>query len=548
MKNMKRAVHSVLCCLLVGASVVMGAGGPKIPDLPWVQMKNGHLFYAEDPEHNRIPDFSTVGYEEGEAGIPDVPVKLRVEAPAGRDAAGQDAALQDAAERDATGLIQSAIESMSKLPLDAHGIRGAVLLGPGTFRIAGTVQLDVSGVVLRGSGTGADGTMLVAEGLPHTVLHVGGIGAWKEVRARRSIVDDYVPLGAQAVTVDAPDDFFSVGDRVIVQWNMSESFIHNLGMDRIPGRRDGREVRQWPTSFALRFDRRVVAMEKTEKGYLLKLDAPLTQPMAKVDGAVVWKYEFPERVSQVGVENMQSDGTAFRKAPNYNNGTTPEEKNGSFFDSIFSDFETVENAWMRNVHVEGYNNIVYVHQHGRAITVEDVEGDHIDTPLKEGRAAPFAFNVDGQQVLMQRCNLTGRLNHVWTTQARVAGPNVFRDSWAKGSDLDAGPHHRWATGTLYEQLTLKGRFDAYNQWNLGTGHGWAGAYTVLYNSAMDEIQVESPPGAYNWVINSKGRQDHPQAGALGAFYESGDQVELPASLYEEQLKERIARKQQGGLR
>jgi len=177
-----------------------------------------------------------------------------------------------------------------------------------------------------------------------------------------------------------------------------------------------------------------------------------------------------------------------------------------------------------------------------------VEGDHIDTPIKEGSAAPFAFNVDGQQVLMQRCNVTGRLNHVWTTQARVAGPNVFRDSWAKGSDLDAGPHHRWATGTLYEQLTLKGRFDAYNQWNLGTGHGWAGAYTVLYNSAMDEIQVESPPGAYNWVINSKGRQDHPQAGALGAFYESGDQVELPASLYEEQLKERIARKQQGRLR
>jgi hypothetical protein len=156
--------------------------------------------------------------------------------------------------------------------------------------------------------------------------------------------------------------------------------------------------------------------------------------------------------------------------------------------------------------------------------------------------------VDGQQVLMQRCNVTGRLNHVWTTQARVAGPNVFRDSWAKGSELDAGPHHRWATGTLYEQLNLKGRFDAYNRLNFGTGHGWAGAYTVLYNSTEDEIQVESPPGAYNWVINSKGRQDHPQDGRMGAFYESGDGVELPPSLYLEQLKERLARKTPGGAK
>ena len=537
MTCMKKMICCAVLCGVSALNSAMSGAGAKREELPWVQMKNGRLFYGEDPAHNRIPDFSTAGYREGGAAIPDVPVKVKVDAPGGQGEAGQDA----------TGLIQSAIEGMSKLPVDAHGIRGAVLLGPGVFLIAGTIKLDVSGVVLRGSGTDANGTKLVAEGLPpHTVLRVGGTGESKEVRGRRPIVDEFVPLGTETVTVDAPDGFFAVGDRVIVQWNMSADFIHMLGMDHIPRRRDGREVKQWPTSFALRFDRRVVAMEKTDKGYLLKLDAPLTQPMKKEEGATVWKYEFPERVSQVGVENLSSDGTAFRKAPNYNNGNTPEEKNGSFFDSLFSEFESVEDAWMRNVHVDGYNNIVYVHQHGRAITVEDVEGDHIDTPIKEGSAAPFAFNVDGQQVLMQRCNLTGRLNHVWTTQARVAGPNVFRDSWAKGSELDAGPHHRWATGSLYEQLTYKGRFENFNRLNMGTGHGWAGAYSVLYNSIVDEIQVESPPGAYNWVIHSKGRLDHPEAGRMGAFYESGDGVELPESLYLEQLKERMGKKQGAG--
>jgi hypothetical protein len=289
-------------------------------------------------------------------------------------------------------------------------------------------------------------------------------------------------------------------------------------------------------------------MKKTDKGFLLRLNAPLTQPMAKDENPVVWKYEFAGRVSQVGVEDLRSDGAVFRQAPNYNNPSIPHVADGSFFDSIFSEFEAVENAWMRNVRLANYNNLVVVSQHGRAITVEDVEGEHIDTPLKQGKAAPFAFDVDGQQVLMQRCNMTGRLNHVWTTQARVAGPNVFRDSWAKGSDLDAGPHHRWATGTLFEQLTLKGRFDNYNQWNLGSGHGWAGAYDVLWNSTVDELQVESPPGAYNWVIAGKGKEIAPQPGANGAYYESGGQFDLPPSLYEEQLKERLAREKQTGLR
>jgi len=499
--------------------------GSNIKDSPWVRIENGRLVYGSDSELNHIPDFSTAGYQEGDAPIPDVPVKVRVEAQG---------------DQDATPRIQSAIESMNEIPPDEHGIRGAVLLGPGKYRIAGTINLDVSGVVLRGSGTdiSKDATILIAEGLPRGLVHVGGTGEWKEVRARQPIVDDLVPVGARSITVDAPEHFFTLGDHIIVQWNMTEAFIHTLGMDHIPPRRDGGNVRQWPTNMALRFDRRIIALEHTGKGYLLTLNAPLTQRMPKEDNPVVWRYEFPSRVSQVGVENLRSDGAIFRKAPNYNHPSIPHRTDGSFFDSIFLEFDAVENAWMRNVRVENYNNIVFVHQHGRAITVEDVEGDHIDTPLKDSRAAPFAYEIDGQQVLMQRCNLTGRLNHVWATQARVAGPNVFRDSWAKGSDLDAGPHQRWATGTLWEQLTLKGKYDDYNQWNLGSGHGWAGAFNVLWNSTVDDIQVESPPRAYNWVIGCKGRIVKPQPGANGAYFESPGQLVDPPSLYEAQLKQR----------
>ncbi len=210
---MCRNLLRVLTALVVGCACLTAAA-QKVPDLLWVQLKDGRLVYGTDDDHDRIPDFSTAGYEAGDAAIPDVPVKMRVEA---------------LGDQDATGRIQTAIEDMSKLPLDERGIRGALLLGPGKYRIAGTINLDVSGVVLRGSGSDAAGTVLVAEGLPRGLMRIGGTGEWKEVRSRRPILDDVVPVGAQSVTVDAPKDFFSVGDRVIVQWNMTEEFIHNWG-------------------------------------------------------------------------------------------------------------------------------------------------------------------------------------------------------------------------------------------------------------------------------------------------------------------------------
>ena len=335
-------------------------GGPKNPEIQWIELRDGHLVYGADSDLDHIPDFSTAGYEEGDAPIPDVPVKAHVEATGAADA---------------TPRIQTAIEAMSSLPQDEHGIRGALLLGPGIYRIAGTINLDVSGVVLRGSGTDKNGTVLVAEGLPRAIVHIGGTGEWKEDRSRRPILDTVVPVGAHSVTVEAPDHFFSVGDHIIVQWNMTEDFIHKLGMDHIPPRRDGGNVRQWPTNMALRFDRRIVALEHTEDHYKLTLSAPLTQRMPKEDNPVVWKYNFPGRVSQVGVENLNSDGAVFRKGPNYNNPSIPHRTDGSFFDSIFSEFEAVENGNLRT-------------EFDRRSVVEPRSNELIAQPALDSAAAP----------------------------------------------------------------------------------------------------------------------------------------------------------------
>lgn len=65
---------------------------------------------------------------------------------------------------------------------------------------------------------------------------------------------------------------------------------------------------------------------------------------------------------------------------------------------------------------------------------------------------------------------------------------------------------------------------------------------------MEDIQVESPPGAYNWVIGCKGRRVSPQRGVSGAYYQSPGVPIEPASLYEEQLKLRLAPRNQSATK
>jgi hypothetical protein len=517
------ALVCVLCLL-----VVAHVASSKTKAVDWVEMREGRLVYGSDQYGNHIPDFSTAGYGGGGVAIPDVPVR---------------AVLEPMASGDDTARIQSAIEELAKQPLDASGFRGALLLHKGVYRIAGTINLNASGIVLRGEGSGEDGTSLVAQGKPRALVRVGGEGKWQRVGEAHAIVDDYVPIGANSVAVDGAAEFHA-GERVVVEWKMTEAWIRTVGMDRIPPRRDGRAIKQWEPGMELRFDRRVLAVN----GNRLVLDAALTNAMARADGPVVWKYMFPGRIEHVGVEKLRSDGIAFEKSEGFANpdylteGDNPTFVGGGYFDALFAEYNAVEDAWMRDVAITHYTGIVNVGQFARAITIEGITGDHIETEFTH--APPSAFGLDGQETLVQHCDVSGAYSHVWMTQARVAGPNVFRLCTAKGTRMDAGAHQRWATGTLYEDLKIQGKIEIGNRSNKGTGHGWAGANSVIWNCDADEYLVESPPVAYNWAIGNKGTALRAGAGnPAGQMVSPGKHVE-PESLYDEQLRERLAAKSQ----
>src|SRR5688572_4332791 len=123
-----------LLCLT--ASLAIAAPEPA-PEPRAVQSgADGRLAYHADPRGNRVPDFSYAGYRGGDVEIPDVPVRVVVSHKSG----------------DQTPRIQAALDHVASRPPDEHGVRGAVLLMPGRYEIAGGLKIRASGVVLRGSG------------------------------------------------------------------------------------------------------------------------------------------------------------------------------------------------------------------------------------------------------------------------------------------------------------------------------------------------------------------------------------------------------------
>jgi hypothetical protein len=110
-------------------------------------------------------------------------------------------------------------------------------------------------------------------------------------------------------------------------------------------------------------------------------------------------------------------------------------------------------------------------------------------------------------------------------------------------------HQRWSTGLLVDSCEVPGGYiNLRNRGIMGTGHGWTNGWSVLWNDEAGGFIVQNPPGDVNWAIGNKGGQeDAPMPGSAdGAplprgIVEHADKHVEPASLYLEQLRERMGR-------
>jgi len=468
---------------------------------------DGSLTYHPDDQGNILPDFSRVGYHEGDKAIPNVPVVKTIEAPA---------------DGNAEAIIQNAINEVAKLTPDANGYRGAILLKKGTYKIPDSLRINASGIVLRGEGSTKDGTRIIATGAgQRTLLNVSGTGSIKEINGSTvKITDDFVPVGAKSFNVESTSAY-KVGDRIILFRPSTDNWIHDLKMDQIVARKG---TKQWKTGeYDLHYERTITKIE----GNKVYIDNPVVMQMeTKYGGGAIYKYTFAGRISEVGIENIYFESEY---------ATDVDENHGW----IAVEIKNTENGWVRNVASRYFGYACISTAEGsRNITVTDCKCTDAKSIITGGRR--YSFNNTGQLNLFMNCHAEdGR--HDYVTGAKVCGPNVFYNCTASKTHADIGPHHRWASGTLFDNIVSDGEINVQDRGNMGSGHGWSGVTQVLWNCTVSKAAVQQPwVSGQNYCIGLHGSQDpgHFKDRNEG-YWEGRNRKGLePSSLYMAQFKAR----------
>ncbi|HEU5165804.1 MAG TPA: pectate lyase, partial [Chitinophagaceae bacterium] len=265
---------------------------PEKPVVP-LSFEKGTLIYAPDSLGNRIPDFSYCGYKASEQPIPTIPVKIVVPVTKG----------------DATLRIQSALDYVASLPLDANGFRGAVLLQKGTYEVFGQLRIIASGVVLRGSGVNA--TTIVGAGIGRLALiKIVGKNDIPRDLYELKITDIYVPVNALKFNVDSSILFKQHSNKIIIRRPSTANWIKVLGTDHFGG---GITALGWkPGDRDLFFDRTITKKE----GTTITIDAPLTTALdTTYGGASIYFYNGTERINNCGIENLSCLSTYDKANP-----------------------------------------------------------------------------------------------------------------------------------------------------------------------------------------------------------------------------------------
>jgi len=467
---------------------------------------NGELLYIPDADGNTIPDFSRVGYHHGDKSIPDYPVTKSI----------------SPVDGDNLAHIQKAIDEIAALPLNADGHRGVLLLKRGVYPVSGTLFIKASGIILKGEGSNINETRLVATAKQsYSLIEVIGSGEREEVTDTRvKITNDMVPVGAHAFQV-ASTDKFKVGDKIIVYRPGTQNWIHDIKMDQIVERQG---TRQWtPQEYNLAFEREITRID----GQTVFIDNPVVMQMdKKYGGGEIYKYTFNGRIQEIGISDLCLE-SEFEHYEDTQHGWI-----GVLLDKA-------ENCWIDNITTRylGYA-AVSCEYFAKNVTVLNSRCLEAKSVITGGLR--YSFNNNGQQNLFMNCQSTeGR--HDYLTGAQVCGPNVFYNCTASQTYADIGPHHRWAVGTLYDNIVTDGEINVQDRGKMGSGHGWSGVTQVLWNCRVRRAAVQSPwTSGKNYSFGTKGE---PYPGVFtdrpdGVWEGNGETNVMPRSLYIAQLMAR----------
>ena len=475
---------------------------------------DGKLVYTPDSKGNVVPDFSAVGYMNSEAPIPTVAVVTTVSPLVGDNSVN----------------VQSAIDAVSLLPIDSNGFRGTILFKSGTYQINTAITIKASGIVLRGEGFDGAGTNFVAtKTSQYNLFNFAGASGMASVSSTtKAITDSYVPIGTKEITV-ASGHTFVVGDAVFVHRIPNDAWISLLGMNLLTAIIPQDPLtKDWTAdAYDMNSQRKVTAVN----GNVITLDAPIMDIIDPTySKGELMKYT-SSRIEKCGIENMRISSTYVSET---------DELHG--WEAI--SFTNITNSWARNIEVYyfGYS-AVHINDNASWITVDNCKMLDAKSIITGGRR--YSFNVDGQRNLIQNCT-TRRGRHDYVDGSRTCGPNVFYKNTSTVQNSDIGPHHRWSTGILFDNIVGNGSQDVQNRLDSGSGHGWSGGQIMFWNCTAGKMIVQDPPGDQrNWAIGCKSSVitnigDWFKDGLLGTIESQGTFITAIPSLFQAQLNERLS--------
>jgi hypothetical protein len=483
----------------------------------WVtQGADGHLVYRTTPAGDRIMDFSGAGYRGGGVALPEVPVARTVFPSGGADD---------------SPAIQAAVDAVAALP-EREGFRGAILLGPGKFTCASAITLSASGIVLRGSGSGLEAggpaTTLWMVGPKHEAILIGGprgrpAAAGPEIPT--TFAAGYVPAGATEFAV-ADAGGFAVGDTIEIARPTTPAWVAFMRMDRL--RRDGKAQTWIARSRSETTERTITGISGRRLTVGLPVPDSYDARYLNPPGVSIRRIRSGRVISRVGVEHLHLQ-------------CSPREI--AYGDAPYSAVRVGgDDCWLRDLYCEETMNSTTLA--GRRITVEAVVVTHAFPNL--GASKPSDFSIEGSQILIDRCRVTGDNEYTVWTASLASGPNVVLNCTFNGLGSFVQPHERWSTGLLVDNCRVPdGGIDFMNRGVGGSGHGWTMGWGVAWNCLAQRYIIQNPPGAYNWEIGCIGERVRTpaffQSGPLepeGVVDSPGVPV-APASLYLAQLAERL---------
>ncbi len=500
---------------------------------------NGKLVYTKDSIGNRIPDFSYAGFRNGNEPIPTVPVVKTIAPIAG----------------DNTAHIQKTIDSIAAMPLNGAGIRGALKFAPGRYRIFGTVRVNASGIVLRGSGQGSDttkNTVFYALGdTPHqrSVIVAGGgkTSRWKEKDAsvaQQNITSDTVYIGSSSFTV-ADASQYAVGDNIIIYHPCSAGWLQSVNYGGTHSGEPGSDTVDVPwgvNSYPILYNRNITA----KNGNTITVDVPFFYTMVKARSqSYIYKYARTELRTMIGIESLRVDIDA---------GDVTSNADGNE-DHAWNAIELnqLEDSWVRDCTMLHFGHAGVITNTATRVTVERCTALDPVSIITGERRYNFNTYTASQQILFRECAATNGRHHFVSNGTTYASGNVFVDCTSSGAYAPSEGHRSWSQGFLYDnhreldgpRSGVKILLALYNRGYYGTSHGWAIANSVAWNCNVRTatLIVQAPPTAQNYAIGCFGvvSGNTPPAPFVEkqGYIEGTNKADLsPRSLYYAQWNER----------